>query len=181
MQPVQLSTGRLIIVPLREDSALQVLDFYKRNQGFFAPWTPEREEDFYTLERQRERLAFEAREMENGTRIKFWFLRRDNGKLIGFVDFWDIIRGALQSCTLGYCLDHEENGNGYMSEALHVAIRHVLDEERLHRIEANIMPRNRRSLRLARRLGFKREGMARRYLKINGKWENHVRMTLLNE
>ena len=119
--------------------------------------------------------------MENGTRIKFWFLRRDNGKLIGFVDFWDIIRGALQSCTLGYCLDHEENGNGYMSEALHVAIRHVLDEERLHRIEANIMPRNRRSLRLARRLGFKREGMARRYLKINGKWENHVRMTLLNE
>lgn len=181
MKPVQLSTVRLIILPLREDSAPQVLDFYKRNECFFAPWTPDREADFYTIERQRERLALETREMENGTRIKFWFLRRDNGKLIGFVDFWDIIRGAFQSCTLGYCLDKDENGNGFMAEALHVAIRHVLDEEKLHRIEANIMPRNKRSLRLVKRLGFKREGLARRYLMVNGKWEDHVHMTLLNE
>jgi ribosomal-protein-alanine N-acetyltransferase len=68
-----------------------------------------------------------------------------------------------------------------MTEALGLALRHAFHEVRLHRVEANVQPANTRSIHLLRRLGFKKEGISRRYLKIGGRWRDHERWALLAE
>ena len=85
------------------------------------------------------------------------------------------------SCHLGYKLDNDEINKGYMTEAVEKSIDIIFNEFKLHRIEANIMPRNISSLKVAEKLGFYNEGLAYKYLKINGKWEDHIHMVLLNE
>lgn len=70
---------------------------------------------------------------------------------------------------------------GYMAEAIRKGIDIMFNEFGLHRIEANIMPKNKRSLRVVEKLGFVNEGTASRYLMINGKWEDHIHMVLLND
>jgi ribosomal-protein-alanine N-acetyltransferase len=85
------------------------------------------------------------------------------------------------SCYLGYNLDGQEINQGYMTEALRKGIEIIFDEYKLHRIEASILPRNVRSAAVLEKLGFVNEGLSRDYLKINGKWEDHFHMVLLND
>ncbi|CZS09951.1 ribosomal-protein-S5-alanine N-acetyltransferase [Clostridioides difficile] len=91
------------------------------------------------------------------------------------------MRGVFLSCYLGYKLDQDEINQGYMTEAIQKGIDIIFNEYGLHRIEANVMPKNQRSLRVTEKLGFYNEGIAQKYLKINGIWEDHVHMVLLND
>src|SRR5439155_15351959 len=86
--------------------------------------------------------------------------------------------GPLQSAFLGYGGVAALSGQGYMSEGLRLLLRHVFEELRLHRIEANIQPDNERSLALVRRAGFVREGYSERYLRIGGRWRDHERWAI---
>ena len=91
------------------------------------------------------------------------------------------MRGAFQSCFLSYKLDMDLCGRGYMTEAVEEAVRIAFTVLGLHRIEANIMPRNTASLGVARKAGFQEEGLAVRYLRINGVWEDHIHMVRRDE
>jgi ribosomal-protein-alanine N-acetyltransferase len=92
-----------------------------------------------------------------------------------------MVWGVFLSCYLGYKLDKDEINQGYMTEAIKKGIDIVFSEYGLHRIEANIIPRNKRSLKVTEKLGFYNEGTAYKYLKINGIWEDHIHMVLLND
>ncbi|WP_428674636.1 GNAT family N-acetyltransferase, partial [Roseibium sp.] len=78
-----------------------------------------------------------------------------------------------QAVTLGYWMGEPFAGNGYMTEAVAVAVRYAFDELRLHRVEAACIPDNTRSIRLLEKAGFEREGLMRSYLKIDGRWCDH--------
>ena len=106
---------------------------------------------------------------------------RDAPALIGGVTLTNVRRGVTQAATLGYWLGAPYTGRGFMSDALSALIPFAFDVLRLHRIEAAVMPRNTPSVRLLDRLGFAREGVARRYLKIAGTWEDHIAFALLAE
>jgi ribosomal-protein-alanine N-acetyltransferase len=115
---------------------------------------------------------------------RFWLFKREDAAFataIGNIAFNNIVRGAFQSCHLGYQLDEREVNQGFMTEALRRAIDYAFDDMKLHRIEANVMPRNQRSRRVVEKLGFAEEGLARQYLKINGVWEDHIHYIILNE
>jgi len=179
---VVIETPRLRLATIGVSQPPEVLDFVVRNREFLQPWEPLREPDYYTIEGQRRLIDFDSESMKEGTLVKLWISKRVSpGRIIGSVSLSNIVRGAFLSCHLGYRMDGEENGKGYMTEA----VKHVADfafrELGLHRIEANIMPRNEASLRVVRKLGFREEGLAPRYLRINGKWEDHLHMVLLNE
>jgi Acetyltransferases, including N-acetylases of ribosomal proteins len=178
----QYATPRLKLRTLDERGAPQVLDYVTRNEGFLQPWEPSRTPDFFTLERQRELLRFDQSSMALDQLFKVWLCKKDEpDRIIGSIALSNIVRGVFQSCHLGYRLDGEEANRGYMAEALQAVVAVAFGELKLHRIEANIMPRNAASLRLVEKLGFQPEGLARQYLKINGKWEDHIHMTLINE
>jgi ribosomal-protein-alanine N-acetyltransferase len=113
--------------------------------------------------------------------LALFVLRRQDDALLGAIEFSQIVFGPFQSAYLGYFLGAPFTGRGFMTEALGLALRHAFHAIRLHRVEANVQPANTSSIRLLRRLGFKKEGLSRRYLKIGGRWRDHERWALLAE
>ena len=105
----------------------------------------------------------------------------DDDALIGVFNFSEIVRGAFESCYLGYYAFAPHAGQGYMSEGLGLALALAFDRLGLHRVEANVQPTNRPSVSLVRRAGFTREGFSRRYVKIAGRWRDHERWAMLSE
>ncbi|AHF07112.1 GNAT family N-acetyltransferase [Desulfitobacterium metallireducens] len=175
-------TRRLKIKVLDKSSAELVIDYYLKNKAFLEEWESIKDEDFYTKQYQEEQLEKELLNVENNSSFRMWiFKKQDDNRIIGSVGFSNIVRGAFQSCHLGYKLDQDEINKGYITEAIQKGIDIMFNEFKLHRIEANIMPKNKRSLRVVKKLGFFNEGLAYKYLKINGKWEDHIHMVLLND
>ena len=187
-------TKRLILIPPNIHLASNILDFYIRNIDFFKPFDPYRPDIFYSLSAHKGIVKKELKEIKAGRMLKFWLFtiddiidskgkivpRFDKSKILGMISFSNIVRGNLLSCSVAYKLDREETKKGYMIEALDFAINIIFTELKLHRIEANIMPRNRASIKLVKKLGFNYEGTAHKYLKINGSWEDHIHMVKLN-
>jgi [ribosomal protein S5]-alanine N-acetyltransferase len=113
------------------------------------------------------------------THAGYLVLRRDDDALVGVYNFSEIVRGAFQSAFLGYFAFAPHAGTGLMSEGLAAALDIAFRQLKLHRVEVNIQPTNARSLALAVRMGFTREGYSRRYVKIGGRWRDHVRLAML--
>lgn len=175
-------TERLVLKVLDKTYAGLVLDYYLRNKVFLEEWEAAKSEEFYIKLQQEEQLYKELVNIENSNSFRLWIFKKDDDrKIIGSVAFNNIVRGAFLSCHLGYKLDKDEINNGYITEAIQKGIDIIFNQFGLHRIEANIMPKNIRSLRVVEKLGFYNEGLAYKYLKINGKWEDHMHMVLLND
>lgn len=119
---------------------------------------------------------------ENGARAVSFFARRsDDDSYVGVFNFSEIVRGALCSAYLGYYALAPNAGRGYMSEAFALALDTAFRDLKLHRVEANVQPGNARSVGLVERVGFVREGYSRRYVKIAGRWRDHLRFAMLAE
>ncbi len=182
MKKLVLETERLILRTLPASYASKTLDFYESNKEFLEPYEPERQAYFYTRQHQKQMLKWDLEGLTSLSMVRFWiFKKTDPEKPIGTVALSNIIRGVFKSCFVGYKLDQKNTGNGYMTEALLKVIEYAFFVLKLHRIEANIMPRNLASLNLVTKLGFHKEGLAKKYLKICGTWEDHIHMVLLNE
>ncbi len=104
---------------------------------------------------------------------------RDDGAILGYFTLGHIVRDALQSAYLGYAAFAPFHGRGHMTEAMRLVLGDAFERLRLHRVEANIQPGNARSLALAQRCGFQREGFSPAYLKIGGVWRDHERWAIL--
>lgn len=113
--------------------------------------------------------------------VGFIAMRRDDAAIVGVVNFSEIVRGAFQSAYMGYYAFAGMTGRGYMTESLALALDFGFRDLALHRIEANVQPGNLRSLALVERVGFAREGYSRRYVKVGGRWRDHVRLAILVE
>lgn len=175
-------TEHLVLKVLEEGDAHMVLDYYDRNREFLKEWEPVRTDEFYSREFHEKELLGDLRKMEKGEGLRLWiFHKGDETRVLGAVAFNNIVRGVFQSCHLGYKLDREDTGHGYAREAVERGIRVMFEDLKLHRIEANIMPRNLASIRVVESLGFQEEGLARKYLRIAGVWEDHIHWVILNE
>jgi ribosomal-protein-alanine N-acetyltransferase len=184
---IRLRTERLELRELPPAAAPRVAAFIRENWAFHREWEPSRPAEYFTSAAHRRILRWEAR---SDTVTRFWLLKhRDpahpggwrRATIIGSASLSSIVRGAFQSCFLGYKIGERYAQRGYMTEALHAVVRCGFTTLALHRIEANVIPRNAASLALVRRVGFRHEGTAIRYLKIAGEWEDHVHMVLLKE
>ncbi|MBB6157047.1 ribosomal-protein-alanine N-acetyltransferase [Pseudomonas sp. JAI115] len=180
MSLLSLPCQRLTLAILAPEQAELESDFYARNQRHLAPWSPIRTTEYFSTEQIRRRLEVQASAFEAGLAMHFALLTLDGQQMIGACNFSGIIRGAFQACYLGYHIDHVHQGQGLMQEGLEAGIGYMFDTQNLHRIMANYMPGNERSARLLERLGFEREGYAKAYLNIAGRWQDHVLTALVN-
>lgn len=115
------------------------------------------------------------------THVGLLVCRCEDDAIVGVFNIGEIVRGLFQSAYIGYYAFAPHAGAGYMSEGLELALVYAFRLLKLHRVEANVQPTNRRSLDLVRRAGFVREGYSRRYVRIAGRWRDHVRLALLAE
>jgi ribosomal-protein-alanine N-acetyltransferase len=131
----------------------------------------------------RTRKKFEAyvKRMSSDSHRGFLILLRESGDMVGAIHLNHIIPGALQGAFLGYYAFTPHAGQGLMREGLRLVLKHAFEKLKLHRLEANIQPKNHASLRLVRCCGFVREGFSRRYLKVGGRWKDHERWAMLAE
>ncbi|OEF99906.1 alanine acetyltransferase [Vulcanibacillus modesticaldus] len=179
-QPVLYSERTILRMPRIEDIPA-ILDFYHTNRAYLAPFEPIRPDEFYTEEFWRKDILQRHEEFNSDRSLRmFIFDKAEPGKVIGSVNFNQIVRGVFHACYLGYNLAENMQGKGLMTEALTVAIDYVFNDLNLHRIMANYMPHNRRSGNVLKRLGFTIEGYAQNYLYINGRWEDHILTSLTN-
>ena len=149
------------------------LDLYLRNREHLRPWSPASPPGFHTLDGQRGRSLESANARAAGRGADYAIVESDGGTLVGSVGLSTILRGPLQTGDLGYLVDAGHCGRGYATEAVHQLLRIAFGELRLHRVQAAVMPSNTASLHVLARTGFREEGLALRYLCINGAWEDH--------
>lgn len=178
-----IETDRLILKALDESHAADVLAFYEKNKVFLKPWEAHRHEKFFTLETQKVHLRLDGLGMQKGDMVRYWIYEKGSKcpRVIGTVSITNIIRGVFKSCYLGYKISEDKAGQGLMCEAVKAVVDLAFNQLKLHRIEANIMPHNIASLRMIEKCGFKNEGLASKYLMINGKWEDHIHFVKINE
>jgi ribosomal-protein-alanine N-acetyltransferase len=175
-------TDRLVMNVLKPNQTLKTLDYYGRNRDFLKEWEPDRSDSFYTYPYQHELLKQEYEEYKKKSMIRLWiFKKEDRNKAIGNICFSNIIYGNFLSCFLGYKLDKQEINKGYTTEAVKKGISIMFEEYKLHRIEANIIPENIRSIRVVEKLNFEKEGYSKRYLNINGEWRDHIHYAVYND
>lgn len=174
------TTDHLNLTILHPNDADKVLSFYVKNRDYFEPWEPLRDPNFYTLPFQQLTLTAEYHLFLQSKLLRFWVFHRKNPEsIIGTVNFYNIIPGSFSTCQLGYKLDKDYTGKGYAYESIQAAMGVLFEEYRLHRIEANIMPSNERSIQLINKLGFTYEGLSKSNIQINNKWEDHARFSFI--
>lgn len=179
--PPILRTDRLVLRMTTSDDIPAIIRYYTANHEHLAPFSPIRPHDFLTEPYWQQQIAKSHDDFANDRSLRLALFDRARPSLmIGEANFNGFVRGAGQFCYLGYTIDASYQGGGYMTEALHAAIRYVFDELHMHRIMANYLPHNQRSGKLLRRLGFVVEGYARDYLLIDGAWQDHIMTSLTN-
>ena len=178
---VLFETQRLCARLATREGAAEVARFYADNRDHLQPWSPTFHqgmfsEEFWAEEVERRRLDFEGGREARA----FLYLRDHPGRVVGNLALAPIVRGALHATTLGYSLAADAQGHGYMLEAVRGAVRYAFGPQSLHRVMADYMPRNRRSAAVLRQAGFVVEGYARDFLRINGRWEDHILTAITN-
>ena len=179
MNPI-LQTERLTLRRVTSADIPSILRYHKENEERFALTDPPKPDGFYTEEFWKERLAKSQKAWEAEQSLSFYLFEKNSDELVGMCNFTQMFRGAFQACYLGYALGGRHEGKGLMTEALQVALQHVLGSLDFHRTMANHLPENTRSAQVLQRLGFVVEGKAKDYLFINGRWRDHVLNSLTN-
>ena len=149
--------------------------------SYLKPWEPTW--NIHELERSHfvKRVRFFEKLSINDEAYSFLIFEKPNFQLIGEININNIQRGVVQSCSIGYWISENKMGLGLMREAISLIKKFSFDELELHRIEAACLEKNQRSLNTLKKNHFNIEGVAKKYLKINGKWQDHVLLSCINE
>lgn len=143
------------------------------------PWEPVRPPAYRTPDGQREAIRSVLREWQSERAVPF-VVEDGEGCVIGRVTLSGVVRGALQSCAMGYWVAAQHSGRGHATRAGALAVRHAFEDLGLHRVQAETMPHNEASQRVLLRLGFRQYGRAEQYLRIGGVWRDHLMFQLLD-
>lgn len=161
------------------DDAEAFLEYYIKNKEYLEPFEPIRDKAFFTMNGQVHDLTENYKQFLNGTGVGFGIYK--DKKLIGKIRLSNIVRGVLQNAFVGYSIEEEEQGKGYMKEALNLVLDYAFEDLELHRIEASTLVDNERSQRVLSGCGFKEIGISEKYLFINGKWKDHKLFYRVND
>lgn len=180
--PAHLAWGPVELHPPRRRDAEEWSRVRLANEGWLAPWEPTAAGPWaarHTPGAYRAMRRAALRRAALGLSLPF--VVRVEGRLAGQVTIDNVVRGALRSGNLGYWVDRAVAGQGMASLAVALVCDHAFGPARLHRLQADIRPENGPSRRLVHRLGFRHEGLLRRYLDIDGDWRDHDTFALLAE
>ncbi|MGN7356304.1 GNAT family N-acetyltransferase [Paenibacillus sp. SAF-054] len=166
---------------LHTEHAQALLELRLQNHDYLQPFEPIRDPAYFTLEGQIQDIMTGIGDKDNASARLFGIFLGDTGELVGRVALTGIARGAFQNANLGYFIAENQQGKGYMTDAVRLSVQYAFDVLGLHRIQAGVMPRNSASRKVLEKSGFREEGIAKRYLRINGLWEDHILFGVTSE
>lgn len=165
--------------PLVMDDAPALAAAITANREFLKPWEPARTEEFYTPDGQAE--AIEAQLLLQAAGNALAHVIVVDGELAGRITLSGIVRGPFHSCSVGYWVSSSVNGRGVASAALGSMLRIAFGELGLHRVQAETLLHNHASQRVLARNGFERIGLAPKFLRIDGEWQDHILFQVVND
>ena len=168
----EMESKNFMIRILTPEDAEKLLEYYIRNKEHLEAFEPVRDSSFYTLEVQKSIISDSYRQFLNGTAMEFGIFKGD--RLIGKLRLSNIVYGIFKSGILGYSIDKEEQGKGFMKEAVNLVVDYAFQVLELHRIEASALVDNEKSKRVLIGCGFEELGINKNYLFINGGWQDHI-------
>ncbi|MBK1870462.1 GNAT family N-acetyltransferase [Aestuariivirga sp. YIM B02566] len=173
LPPILMQDGVELRVPEMADyetwAALRL-----ESRAFLVPWEPAWPQDDLTRTAFRSRVKRYIRDIESDSAYPFFVYRAHDDRLMGAITLSNVRRGVAQAGSVGYWIGSPFVRQGYMTSALNALMPFAFGHLHLHRIEAACLPVNQASIRLLTKCEFRQEGLARRYLKINGRWEDHL-------
>jgi ribosomal-protein-alanine N-acetyltransferase len=174
---LRLYGRRVVLRPLVPQDFNAWSEVRRRNGHWLTQWEPMRLPHHPDPETNREVFAARcgSRDRERLAGSQYAFGIFVDGAFAGELNLNNIVRGAMQSATIGYWIDRARAGRSLMSESIVVLMQFAFEELNLHRLEICIIPRNSNSRRVVEKLDLREEGIAQRFLEINGAWEDHVR------
>ena len=174
---------RVLLRPLAPQDFPAWSEVRLRNEAWLLPWEPRRSPGQPDATRDRDAFAVRchARERERQLGSGYGFGIFLDQELVGEINLNAIQRGPFQNAYIGYWIDEAKAGQNLVPEAVVILTRFAFEELRLHRLQIAIIPRNARSRRVMEKLCYREEGVAERYLEINGVWEDHVRYAITVE
>ena len=178
--PVLRGQGVLLRPPRPSDYA-EWAELRGGSRDYLQPWEPAWAEDDLTKAAFRRRLSIYAREMELGNAWPFFVFIDEGRTLVGAVTLSNVRRGVAETGTLGYWIGRPYAGQGVCTAAVRAMLGHAFSALGLHRVEAACVPTNHASRRVLEKSGFRQEGVARAYLKINGRWADHLLFGVLRD
>ena len=159
----------------------QWMELRVSSENFLRPFEPAWSADDLTKRSFRKRLDFYNKGQKDGSSWSFFVKSRHDQQLLGSLTLSNIRYGVISSGSLGYWIGQQYARNGHMSEALSVLLPFAFKTLNLHRLEAACLPDNHASIALLQKSGFQQEGVARKYLQINGVWQDHLLFALLED
>jgi ribosomal-protein-alanine N-acetyltransferase len=174
-EDLEVIRGRALV--LRQPTAADYAEWAEiraRSRSHLTPWEPSWAHDDLSHSMYRRRLRVYAKDIRDDVSYPYFIFDPSIGALVGGLTLSNVRRGSAQSASLGYWMGAPFAGRGYMREAVSTLLPVAFGTLRLHRIEAATMVNNVASIRVLEVCGFEREGLARSYLKINGRWEDHI-------
>jgi ribosomal-protein-alanine N-acetyltransferase len=174
---------RLVLRPLVVEDFPAWQEVRSRNADWLLKWEPMRSPSAPDPVQSRDAFAVRcgARQRERQLGTGYGYGIFVDGHFAGEINLSIVQRGPFQSCYVGYWIDEKQAGQGYMPEALVLLMRTAFEDLHLHRVQISIIPRNVASRRVVEKLALRDEGVAQRYLEINGVWEDHIRYAMTVE
>ena len=178
---LQIDAGRVLLrTPLPGDWKAWA-ELRAESREFLQPWEPTWPRDALTRQAYHRRLGYYAGEWRQASGYALFLLRQADQELLGGISLLNVRRGVAQTASLGYWIGRPHARQGYMTEAISGVLDFAFDKLGLHRVEAACLPHNAPSRGLLAKSGFREEGFAREYLRINGRWQDHVLFAILRD
>lgn len=168
-----------VLRQLESSDAVALADLVQRNRVFLEPWEPVHPDSYFTVAGQQEAVRASLARQAEGSGF-FQVILDESGAVAGRINLNNIVRGAFHSASVGYWLAEDAGGRGLATRAVIEVADIAFGTLRLHRLEAGTLPGNHRSQAVLRRAGFERFGYAPRYLRIAGRWQDHILFQRLN-
>ena len=177
----RIESGRIYLRPLRQSDWRDWAALREESREFLVPWEPTWSYDALSRGAFRRRVRAYDREWQQGTGYSLMLVRRDDEALLGGMTLTNLRRGVSQCASLGYWIGAHHARQSYMTEGIGGLLAFCFEDLGLHRVEAACLPGNAASKALLTRAGFREEGYAREYLRINGTWQNHLLFAILRD
>lgn len=178
--PLTLTGEKVRLRPPRMSDFREWSELRRGSRDFLQPWEPTWPQDDLSRASFRRRLSIYTRDLELAQGYAFFVFRQNDGQLVGGVNLRDVRRGVAQMGALGYWIGARHARQGYTLDAVRTVCGFAFRQLGLHRLEAACLPENEPSRRLLLKAGFEQEGLARAYLKINGRWADHLLFGMIN-
>lgn len=175
-----LESGRVVLRTPQMSDYPAWAELRAASREFLTPWEPLWSNDELSRASFRRRVRHYLRDLREDVGYALFIFSATSGALVGGLTLCNVRRGVTQSCTLGYWIGAKYARQGYMTASVRAVVPFVFDSLELHRLEAACLPTNAASIKLLEKTGFQREGLARRYLRINGVWQDHALYALLD-